>query len=256
MPVYENGPVTVHYEEAGAGVPLLCLPGGGLNAAISSLTTARPYSPMAPFNPMVEFADEYRVIAMDLRNANHGQSSGPLDIERNWDAFADDQLGLMDHLGIDRFLVLGFCIGGPLIWNLLRLAPDRVIAGVLAQPSGFNPEAPRVFYDNNIKAWGPELCERRPEISMDMVEAFLTNTYLNRGDFLFTVDRDFVRGCRTPVLIMPDDIPAHPFATAMESAELAPNAQVSLFPWKQPESRIPMAVRHVRSFLRAHRPAA
>ena len=61
---------------------------------------------------------------MDLRNANGGQSSGPLEIDRPWDAYADDQLGLMDHLGIKEFMVMGFCIGGPFIWNLLKRAPD------------------------------------------------------------------------------------------------------------------------------------
>jgi len=252
MPIYETGPVRIAYEVAGDGFPLMVLPGGGLNAAISSLTTGRPYSPKAPFNPLVEFADAYRCIALDLRNSNHGQSSGPLEIDRNWDAYTDDQLALMDYLGVERFMVIGFCVGGPLIWNLLRRAPDRVVAAVLAQPSGFNPEAPTIFYDNNMKAWGPELSKHRPDIDMEQVEAFLAKMYLNRGDFVFTVDRDFVRGCQTPLLVLPDDIPAHPYATAMESAELAPNAQVSLFPWKQPESRVPMAVRHARTFLKAH----
>jgi len=132
---------------------------------------------------------------------------------------------------------------------------DRVVAAVLAQPSGFNPEAPRIYYENNMKNWGPALCARG-DISMDDVEAFLTETYLNRGDFVFTADREFVRSCQTPVLVMPDDIPAHPFAMAMETAELAPNSQVSLFPWKEPESHIPIAVRHVRSFLKAHAPTS
>jgi hypothetical protein len=31
---------------------------------------------------------------------------------------------------------------------------------------------------------------------------------------VFTVTRDFVRNCRNPVLILPDDIPAHPYAVA------------------------------------------
>ena len=56
------------------------------------------------------------------------------------DAFADDQIGLMDHLDIDKFMVLGFCIGGPFIWNLLKRAPKRIVAAVLAQPSGSRPE--------------------------------------------------------------------------------------------------------------------
>ena len=79
--------------------------------------------------------------------------------------------------------------------------------------------------------------------------------YRTNPDFVFTVTRDFVRKCQTPVLILPDDIPAHPYAVAMEAAMLAPKAEVSMYPWKEPKERIPLAVRQVRSFLRAHRPA-
>src|SRR5439155_18824826 len=137
---YEKGAVRIHFEEAGSGFPLLLIPGGGLNSTIAFFTRG------APFNPIEEFKGEYRCIASDLRNANGGQSSGPLEIERPWDAYADDQLGLMDHLKVDKFLVMGFCIGGPFIWNLLRRAPDRIVAAVLAQPSGFRPEVPVLFY--------------------------------------------------------------------------------------------------------------
>jgi hypothetical protein len=90
---------------------------------------------------------------------------------------------------------------------------------------------------------------------MAMVDSFLSRMYRANADFVFTVTRDFVRACQTPVLVLPDDIPPHPYATAMESAMLAPNAQVSLYPWKEPKERIPLAVRHVRTFLQAHRPA-
>ena len=249
MPVYEKGPVHIHYQEAGSCFPLLLIPGGGLNSTLSFFTTT------APFNAIEEFKREYRCISMDLRNANGGQSSGPVETERPWDAYADDQLGLMDHLGIDKFLVMGFCIGGPFIWNLLRRAPDRIVAAVLAQPSGFRPEVPDLFYQNNIKAWGPPLCARRPDVTMTMVDAFLSKMYRANADFVFTVTRDFVRACQTPILVLPDDIPAHPYAVAMESALLAPNAQASLFPWKEPRERVPLAVRHIRTFLRAHRPA-
>jgi hypothetical protein len=77
--------------------------------------------------------------------------------------------------------------------------------------------------------------------------------YRERADFVMTVSRDFVRACTTPILILPDDIPAHPYAVAMESARLAPNAQVSLYPWKTPAEHVPLAVRHIRTFLRAWR---
>ena len=161
----------------------------------------------------------------------------------------------MDHLGIEEFMVLGFCIGGPFIWNLLERAPDRIPAAVLAQPSGFDPSIPNFFYENNMNGWGPDIAARRPDVTMDMVDAFLDNMYRASGDFVFTVTRDFARACETPILILPDDIPAHPYEVAMEAALLAPNAEVSLFPWKEPRERIPLAVRHIRSFLRAHRPA-
>jgi pimeloyl-ACP methyl ester carboxylesterase len=249
MSFYENGPVRIHYEEHGSGFPLLLIAGGGLNSTISGLTSG------SPFDPIEEFKGEYRLIAADLRNAVEGQSTGPLEVDRPWDSFTDDQLGLMDHLGIQKFMVMGFCIGGPFIWNLLRRAPDRIVAAVLAQPSGSRPEMRDLFYENNMTGWGPEFVKRRPEIKMETVDKFLTKMYRNNPDFVFTVTRDFVRTCQTPVLILPDDIPAHPYAVAMEAAMLAPKAEVSIFPWKEPKERIPLAVRQIRSFLKAHRPA-
>jgi pimeloyl-ACP methyl ester carboxylesterase len=92
MSFYEKGSVRIHFEEAGSGFPLLLIAGGGLNSTISGLTQ--------PFNAIEEFKGQYRCIAADLRNANAGQSSGPLEIDRPWDSYTDDHLGVMDHLGI------------------------------------------------------------------------------------------------------------------------------------------------------------
>lgn len=248
MPFYERGPVRIYYEEVGSGFPLLIIPGGGLNSSIASLDTG------VPFNPMKRYKDDFRCISADLRNAKTGQSSGPLEIDRPWDAYSDDQLGLLDHLGISEFLVMGFCIGGPMIHNLLRLAPERVVAAAMMQPSGFRPEAPDLFYQNNITGWGPPLCEKRPDVTMEMVHDFLTSMYTNRADFVFTVTRDFVRSLQTPLLIAPDNVPAHPYEVAMEVADLAPNAEVTIFPWKDTPEHIDEAVEHARRFLKAHEP--
>jgi pimeloyl-ACP methyl ester carboxylesterase len=137
----------------------------------------------------------------------------------------------MDHLGVRQFMVLGFCIVGPFIWNLLKRADDRVPAAVPAQPGGYRPEMPGMSYNNNMKGWGPELCARRPDITMAMVDTFLTNMYGGaRADFVYSATGDFVRNCQTPILALLDDVPAHPYAVAMETAHLAPNAQVSLYP--------------------------
>jgi len=250
MSFYEKGSVRIHYEESGKGFPLLLIAGGGLNSSIAGLKSGNP------FDAIGEFKNEFRCIYSDLRNANTGESTGPLEVERPWDAFTDDHIGLMDHLRIDKFMVLGFCIGGPFIWNLLERAPNRVVAAVLAQPSGSRPEARDLFYDNNMTGWGPEFVKRRPDVTMATVDTFLTKMYRTNPDFVFTVTRDFVKSCKTPVLILPDDIPAHPYAVAMEAAMLAPKAEVSIFPWKEPKERIPLAVRQIRSFLRAHRPVS
>jgi hypothetical protein len=94
------------------------------------------------------------------------------------------------------------------------------------QPSGFRPEIPDLFYHSNIKGWGPPLCEKRPDVTIDMVHDFLTSMCTNRADFVFSVSREFVRSIRTPLLIAPDDVPAHPYKVAMEVASLAPNAEV------------------------------
>ena len=251
MPFHEKGPVRIHYEEMGSGFPLLVIPGGGLNSTIAGLDASHPFNAMKELAP-----DGFRCIAADLRNANPGQSSGPLEVDRPWDAYTDDHVGLMDHLGIGRFMVLGYCIGQPFIWNLIKRVPDRVVAAVLTQPSGHRPELPDQFYQNNIANWGPALVARGPDITIEQVSAFLTKMYRANADFVFTVTRDFVRACQTPILVLPDDIPPHPYAVAMEVAMLAPNAQVSLYPWKDTPDKIPLAVRHIRTFLVANRPAA
>ena len=224
MPFYAKGDVRIHYEEAGAGFPLLLIPGGGLNSNIGF------WSSGAPFNAMEAFKDEYRCITMDLRNANSGQSSGPVQVEKPWDAYADDQLGLMDHLGIQEFIVLGCCIGGPFVLKLMERAPDRIVAGVLCQPSGHRPENPDVMYNNNIRTWGPTLCARRPDVTMEIVGAYLHALYRSPGDFVYSVTRDFVRSCQTPMLVLPDDVLAHPYAVAMEVVRLAPKAEVTMYP--------------------------
>ena len=248
MPFYERGSVRIYYEDVGSGFPLMIIPGGGLNSSIASLDTS------VPFNPLERYKNDFRCISADLRNADLGQSSGPLEIDRPWDAYSDDQLGLMDHLGIREFLGMGFCIGGPMIHNLLKLAKDRVVAAAMMQPSGFSPEYPNIFYENNTERWAPQLCEKRSEVTMAQVHDFLTNMYTDRADFVFTVSRDFVRSLQTPLLIAPDNVPAHPYEAAMEVAEIAPNSETTIFPWKDSEENIDTVVDHARRFLKSHQP--
>src|SRR5436189_1122149 len=165
---YERGRVRIYYEEAGSGFPLLLIPGGGLNSTISFFTGN------SPFNAIEEFKGEYRSIAADLRNAPSGQSTGPVEVDRPWESYADDQIGLMDHLGIDKFAVMGFCIGGPFIWNLLKRAPNRITAAVIAQPVGWRPEMrDRAYAGAFWKGWPAQITAKRPDIPMQTAEQFV-----------------------------------------------------------------------------------
>ena len=171
---YERGPVRIYYEEAGSGFPLLMLPPGGLNSRVALIAGSNPY----PGNAINEFKGEYRCITADLRNAPGGQSTGPVEVDRPWDAHADDHLGLMDHLGIDRFAVMGFCIGGPFIWNLVKRAPNRIAAAVVAQPVGFRPEMrDRKFAGSFWATWPGLVTAKWPQITMQAADQFVTRMF-------------------------------------------------------------------------------
>jgi pimeloyl-ACP methyl ester carboxylesterase len=245
MPFFERGGVRIRYEAAGSGFPLLVVPGGGLNSRVSNW-------PTAVFNAMAVFRDEFRCITLDQRNADGGESAGPVPVDDPWGAFADDQLGLMDHLGIRRFLFMGYCIGGCFALKLMEQAPDRVLAGVLCQTVGHRPEDSDVMYNSGRDVWAPAFLARRPEVTMATIEAYLHALYRSRADFVYSVSRAFVRGCRTPMLVMPDDTPAHPYQTSMDVAALAPRAELTPYPWREPPELKALTIEQVRGFLRAH----
>ena len=144
MPLFERGATTIYYEEHGRGFPLLLLAPGGMLSTVAMW-------PHAAINPLEVYGDDFRLIAMDQRNA--GQSTGPLDVGDPWGSYVGDQLALVDHLGIDTFGVMGCCIGGAFILKLLQRAPARVVAAVLEQPIGI-AEGNAVLFDKMWRSWG------------------------------------------------------------------------------------------------------
>jgi pimeloyl-ACP methyl ester carboxylesterase len=244
---FDRGDVRIRYQDAGSGFPLLATPGGGLNSRISNW-------PTAVINVMDAFKGDFRLITMDQRNATNGESTGPIPVDDPWGAFADDQLGLMDHLGIRQFFFFGNCIGGSFALKLMERAPDRVVAAVLSQPIGHRPESPNVMYDLSRDVWAKELRERRSDVSMETIEQYLHNLYRVRPDFVYSVPREFVRNCQTPMLVLPDDTPAHAYRTAVDIASLAPNADFAVYPWKDPPELKARTINRVRNFLKAHLP--
>src|SRR5260221_2445312 len=115
---YEKGDVRIRYAETGSGFPLLATPGGGLNSRMSNW-------PNAVINIVEEFKNDFRVITMDQRNATNGESTGPVPVANPWDAFADDQLGGMDHLAIPQCDVFANFLGSPFPSRLMGHAPAR-----------------------------------------------------------------------------------------------------------------------------------
>src|SRR5437764_11368491 len=163
---YEKGNVRIRYAEIGSGFPLLAAPGGGLNSGIGVW-------PRAVINIMEEFKNDFRVITMDQRNATGGESTAPVPVDDPWSAFANDQLGVMDHLGIRQFFFFGNCIGGPYAMKLMERAPQRIAAALLSQPVGHRPEKPDYMYDAGRDVWAKELRQRRPDVSMETIEKYL-----------------------------------------------------------------------------------
>jgi len=242
---YEKGNVRIRYQEIGSGFLLLVTPGGGLNSRISNW-------PNAVFNAMDVFKNDFRCITMDQRNASGGESTGPIPVDDPWGAFADDQLGLMDHLGIRQFFFFGNCIGGPFAMKLMERAPQRIAAALLSQPVGHRPEKPDYMYDSGKNVWAKEFRERRTDVPMETIEKYLHNLYRLRPDFVYSVSRDFARTCQTPMLVLPDDVAAHPLQTSIDIASLCPNAEITVFPWKDPPELKARTINRVRTFLKAH----
>jgi len=247
MPFYEKGDVRIRYEEAGAGFPLLVTPGGGLNSRVAMW-------PTAAINAMEEFKSDFRCITMDQRNAIGGESTGPVPSANAWDAYADDQLGLMDHLGIDKFFYMGYCIGGCFAGKLLQRAPNRVVAAVFHQSVGHRPEDPEVMVRHSSDNWLPEFKKLRTEVPQDNIDKFINSLWRENPDFLYSVSRDFISKCKTPILVLPDDTPSHPLQTSIDVASLAPNSDITVFPWREPEELRQRMIAKVRSFLKSHVP--
>ena len=245
---YEKGDVRIRFAETGSGFPLLATPGGGLNSRMRNW-------PTAVINIVEEFKNDFRVITMDQRNATNGESTGPVPVANPWDAFADDQLGLMDHLGIRQFAFFGNCIGGPFAMKLMERAPQRVVAAILSQPVGHRPDKPDFMYDAGRDVWAKEFLARRPDVSMATIEQYLHNLYRVRPDFVYSVSRDFAKSCQTPMLVLPDDVVAHPLQVSIDIASLAPNAETTVFPWKEPADLKARTINRARAFLKRHQTA-
>jgi len=240
MPSLRRGETTIEYEVQGTGHPLLLLAPGGMRSSMSSWSRA-------PFNPVTEFSTQYRVIAMDQRNA--GASRAPITATDGWHSYAEDQLALLDELHVERCHLLGMCIGGAFALSLSARAPDRISAAVLEQPIGYSGTNRETFHEQ-FDAWAAELKQTRSDLVDEAVSSFRSQLY--GADFVFSVGREAVAACPVPLLVLRGNDVYHPAAISEEIVRLAPHAEL-VHDWKT-GADLAAAVTRVRQFLSEHSP--
>lgn len=248
MPYLSRPDGRIHYEIFGEGFPVLLFAPGGLRSRIElwSASAAGPPRPWVDWTQALPKAG-FTAIAMDQRNA--GLSQADVRADHGWHTYAADHLALMDHLGFEQFHVLGGCIGGSFCLKAVEAAPHRVLAAVLQNPIGLHPEQ-QDYFPNSHADWSREQLAARPALDAAALAAFGRNMW--EHDFVFCVERDFVRKCPAPTFLLPGtDIP-HPAATSAELAALLPGVEV-LTDWRGPEHLDEQGSRVV-AFLKRHTP--
>lgn len=250
MPELNGDGASIHYEVTGEGHALLLFAPGGMHS-VAQLWGERPDAPgeaMPWIDPRRELSDRFQVISMDQRNA--GSSTGPVTADDGWETYTADHLALLDHLGVERVHVMGGCIGSSYALGLCHAAPDRVGAAVLQNPIGLSDDN-RSAFEGMFGGWATELRAGRSDVPEAATDAMGARMF--GGDFVFSVDRAFVRACPVPLLVLAGNDRFHPPAVAREIADLAPDAQL-VIDWAGPAHH-DATLATVRDFLVAHTPA-
>jgi pimeloyl-ACP methyl ester carboxylesterase len=143
---------------------------------------------------------------------------------------------------------MGGCIGGTFCLTLCELAPERIAAAVLQNPIGLHEN--RDTWDEAVAGFAKTMLERDPTLTEDVIRKFGHNMF--GGDFVFSVSRDFVRRCPTPLLLQPGSDKPHPAETSAEIARLAPNLEIQK-DWRAP-THLAESISRVGDFLGRHTP--
>jgi pimeloyl-ACP methyl ester carboxylesterase len=242
MPSFEHNGASIYYEEFGRGFAILTFAPAGLASVIDVWN-----KPSAPINPTTEFATDFRVIAMDQRNAG-GKSRAPITAQDGWPTYAADHIAVLDRLGIDRCHLYGQCIGGSFIMSLLKAQPHRIASAVLAQPIGRVGAMPSAKSARFV-AWA-ETIKDHPEATPPVLDAFYQNLY--GPGFVYSVDRAFVSTCQTPCLVLAGNDEAHPYPISEEVARLLPHCEF-ISEWKE-GAPLASARLRVKEFFGKHTP--
>jgi len=138
-----------------------------------------------------KLARHYRVVRPDMRG--FGRSSPmPRDFPWTLDRLIEDFSLLMDHLGIDRFHLVGAKIGGTVARAFAARRPERVrTLTVVGSPPPFREEAAngvaatvRLFEDHGVEHWARQNMANRlgsafPQEGFDFWVAYMARTALS-----------------------------------------------------------------------------
>ena len=271
----------IYYEVKGQGFPLLLFAPGGINSQVS-------FWSVSAINPF-DYADEFRVIGMDQRNAEH--SPAPLQAP-TWELHVADQLAVLDAVGVERALLWGGCIGVAYALRFIQEAPARVAGAVCQDPVGladgvntratffamFEPtiEAARaggmqavvdaalenpLFVRNNAagpfaariaadSAFRDQVLAQDPAEYERIIRAY-DNQLWGAYDPFMSVEESSVKTCAAPLLILPGNDPFHPTAIAKRICREAPQAECLDVDCRTQE-KIADTKQRIRRFLRAH----
>ncbi len=236
--IFERGDIRIHYEVHGDGFPILLFAPGGMRSAAS-------FWHGSEWDPVATLSKDFQVIAMDQRNA--GSSIAPVSGSDGWATYTADHIALADHLGLERLHLMGGCIGGPYCFGFIQAAPARVCAAVIQQSIGVDNNQDLFF--EMFDQWANPIKDSHPEASESDWTQFRANMFAQ--EFLYNVDREFIRNCNVPLWVLMGSDPYHPEVVSREIADLAPNATL-VENWKNPDEDD--TVEKVIAFLREHTP--
>lgn len=253
MPKVRVGDIEMFYVEAGAGDPVVLIMGfGGDHTAWAF--QLRP------------FAERYRVIAFDNRGA--GQTDQP-DTPCTIALMADDTVGLLDRLGVERAHIVGVSMGGMIAQELALRAPRRVrslqLHATLARQDAYmralldvwRVQRAKLSLEERMRSmalwlFAPVTYAERPELVEAVLQTAIANPhpqslagFLRQAEAVEehdTLDRLAAIRCPTLVTVAEEDTLVPP-RFARELAKRIPGAELRLVPgaghgymWERPDA--------------------
>ena len=228
MPFYQKGDVRIRYEEVGSGFPLLVTPGGGLNSRVGIW-------PTAAINAMEEFKNDFRVYHDGPAQRQRRQIERPGANRKGLGRLCRRPARADGPSRRSRILFYGLLHGRLLRRQAAAAGTDRVVAAVFHQTVGERPEDPGVMIRRGRDNWLPDFKKRAARGQRRNDREILPKPVAGAARFPVQRIARVHQDCHTPILVLPDDTPSHPLQTSIDVASLAPNAEITVFPWRKPE---------------------